>query len=605
MKKILNNKTAQKLIVSTVFSLIMFILLETGIFTSQLNLVSDALYQQHSAPNSEIIIVGIDERALNEFDTWPWTRDVMAKAIEYLNFDPEKRPAVIGIDSLYEGEGENAEFDDYLAEVSGKYGNVVTASFAEFGTSFVENSDGTAYMDSFSILAYEEPYKALRDATEQGHINAMLDSDGILRHALWQLNLPDGREIPSFNQIIYKKYMAHIGESATSIPPMNEQGFWYVPFNSKPFSFDDGISVVDLYNETLDSDIFADKIVLIGPYTTGLLDSYPTAIDRATHMYGVEYQANAISALIDGNLKTVVPRLPQDLLILAISFSTFLWFYERKVWQALIIWVGLTFGLVYAYIFAFNNGYVLTNVLFVPVSITSAFILSIATNYTLSIVEKRKITSTFRRYVAPEVVSELLKDDSEALELGGKEVDIAVLFVDIRGFTTLSEKIKAPVVVEILNRYLTLTGNCVFENNGTLDKFIGDSTMAFWGAPLKQDDYVYKAVKTAIDMVHGGEKLAKEIEDLYGVSIGFGVGVNCGKAVVGNIGSTTRMDYTAIGDTVNTAARLESNAKKGEILVSFDVAREVEGRVKLTSLGSDIKLKGKTNDFEIFRVETT
>ena len=181
--------------------------------------------------------------------------------------------------------------------------------------------------------------------------------------------------------------------------------------------------------------------------------------------------------------------------------------------------------------------------------------------------------------------------------------DIAVLFVDIRGFTPMSELLPPPAVVEILNKYLTLTSSSIIKHKGTLDKFIGDATMAIWGAPLKQEDYIMNAVKAALDIVNGSKALNEELLQQCGRTVGFGVGVHCGPAIVGNIGAPMRMDFTAIGDTVNTAARLEANAPAGKVLISRAVADALEGRIKVTSLGDGIKLKGKAEGFEVLTLD--
>ncbi|MBP5733251.1 MAG: adenylate/guanylate cyclase domain-containing protein [Lachnospiraceae bacterium] len=167
----------------------------------------------------------------------------------------------------------------------------------------------------------------------------------------------------------------------------------------------------------------------------------------------------------------------------------------------------------------------------------------------------------------------------------------------------MSEALPATEVVEILNQYLTLTTKCVMDNHGTLDKFVGDCTMAIWNAPLPQEDYVMNACKAALDMVKGSEELAKELQEKYGRTVAFGVGVHCGKAVVGNIGAKMRMDYTAIGDTVNTAARLEANAPGGCVYISRAVVDALGDRILATSLGTSIKLKGKADGFEIFTLD--
>ena len=239
-----------------------------------------------------------------------------------------------------------------------------------------------------------------------------------------------------------------------------------------------------------------------------------------------------------------------------------------------------------------------------PLMATILFVASVAVNYIRAAREKRRITSTFGRYVDPAVLKELLVQGGAAEQLGGKLFDIAVLFVDIRGFTTMSEALDAPTVVEIINRYLTLTTECIMRYRGTLDKFVGDCTMAFWNAPLPQENAVYLACRAAMDMVEGSKALVEELQAKYGRTVSFGVGVHAGPAVVGNIGAPQRMDYTAIGDTVNTAARLEANAPGGKILISRAGADALGARAKTTSLGDSIKLKGKADVFECLTLDS-
>ena len=214
---------------------------------------------------------------------------------------------------------------------------------------------------------------------------------------------------------------------------------------------------------------------------------------------------------------------------------------------------------------------------------------------------KRSIEKAFSKYVAPQVVAEISKDGSYELKLGGEKRDVAVLFVDIRGFTPLSESLEPEQVVDILNGYLALTTNCIFRHGGTLDKFIGDATMAVFNAPFDTEDYIYKAICTAWDIVQGGNRIEKEFLERYGKHVGFGVGVNCGPAVVGNIGCDFRMDYTAIGDTVNTAARLEANAPRGTVYISEYVYEQVKDRIKVEDVG-EIPLKGKSKGVYVYSV---
>ena len=165
----------------------------------------------------------------------------------------------------------------------------------------------------------------------------------------------------------------------------------------------------------------------------------------------------------------------------------------------------------------------------------------------------------------------------------------------------MSEALEPEQVVAILNEYLNLTTQAIFKNSGTLDKFVGDATMAVFNSPFDLDDYEFKAVCAAKDIVDGGNALEKELLEKYGRSVGFGVGVHCGPAVVGNVGCEFRMDFTAIGDTVNTSARLEANAKKGQVLISDTLYERLKGRIEVNEIGV-IPLKGKANGVFVYEV---
>lgn len=563
--------------------------------------ISDIWYQERAASDGNIVLIGIDQKALEDIGPFQnWERDILAMTIESLNASEDCRPAVIGIDVLFAGERQE-DGDAWLAEAAGQYGNVVTACAAEFADVYTEGEDGQLYRDRFFIQAYEEPYPALRETAVYGHINAMLDKDGILRHHLWEIKLPDGREIPSFAKAVANRFREEMGKEEIKTPPIDKNGFWYVPFSGGPGDYSESISVADLLSGERTAEEFAGKIVLIGSYAAGLQDMYVTSADHAVPMYGVEYQANVIQALLWENYKKEVSDLPQFIVLFLLLLLCGLDFWKQKIRHATILWAGIVGIYLAGTRLAYSQGYIL-HILWIPLGVTVLYIGSIGVNYIVSVLEKRHVTDTFKRYVAPEIVNEVLREKGKG-ENGGKIMDIAVLFVDVRGFTAMSEALHPQEVVEILNRYLTLIANCIISNEGTLDKFIGDAAMAFWGAPLPQEDYVMKAVRAAEDMRQGSAELSKALMEKYGRTVSFGIGVHVGEAVVGNIGSPKRMDYTAIGDTVNTASRLESNAPGGTIYISRAVADRLKGRICTTSLESTIHLKGKAEGFEILTMD--
>lgn len=591
---------AIKIVIAIVVAFAFCIIAATGLLDRADGVVSDALYQSERSTDGEIIVVGMDQRALDEIGPLPWPRSVMADAVSFLN-SAEEPPAVIALDVLYVGESGDPSSDDYLAAVCQNGGNVVTASAATFGSEIVDEGE-SFYLNDRSVLAYDEPFEALKQSTNTGHINTMADNDGIIRHALLSYDLPDGERIKSFSRTIYEKYCEQKG-TVPNPEPKTTEGFFYIPYTAKSGGYYDFVSVSDLYYGTIDSSFFSGKIVLIGPYAAGLQDEYRTSLDHAVSTYGVEIQANLVDAFRRGFYPREAGKTVQLIILFLICFLSLMFFYDRKVlpsvaWEVCccVLFIGI------AYLLYGQAGIVL-HVLWIPLFVSILFVAAVAINYIRSQREKRMVTNTFGHYVDPAIMNQLLEQGTSALELGGKTYDIAVLFVDIRGFTTMSEALDPPTVVEIINSYLTLTTECIMKNHGTLDKFVGDCTMAFWNAPLPQEDPVYLACCAAMDMVEGSKALGEELLKRFGRTVSFGIGVNWGPAVVGNIGAPLRMDYTAIGDTVNTSARLEANAPGGKILISRAVADILGDRAKVTSLGDSIKLKGKAEGFEILTLD--
>jgi adenylate cyclase len=596
----MKNKLLNKILICLLAAAVITGLAWTGWLTSPDNTVSDALYQRPKVTDGEIVVIGIDQRAIETFGPMPWNRSIFADAIGYLDADPETAPAAIGLDVLFVGASADPDADDYLAEMAALGENVVVAVAAQFGTGITETDAGFS-LDSV-VRGWDAPYEDLAAVTRQGQINAMAESGGAIRHARLAIDAPGVGRVKSFARVLYEMYCDYRGEEPNPEPETNRDGAYYLSFTAKPGAYYTGVSVLDLIEGTVDPEEFAGKIVLIGPYATGMQDDYPTAIDRTNTMYGVEIQANAIDNFRANFYPKEAPAWIPLAVLFAVSFALVLLLWDRRVGAAVAIWLGACSVWIGIARILYGAGVVLP-VLYVPLAATILFIASVAMNYIRAAREKRFVQNTFGHYVDPAVMKQLLDGGAETLELGGKLYDIAVLFVDIRGFTTMSEALDPPTVVEIINKYLTLTTECIMKNHGTLDKFVGDCTMAFWNAPFPQEDAIWLACRAAMDMVEGSKALGEELQQRFGRSVTFGVGVNFGPAVVGNIGAPQRMDYTAIGDTVNTAARLEANAPGGKILISRVVADALGSRAEVTSLGDTIKLKGKAEGFEILTLD--
>jgi adenylate cyclase len=215
-----------------------------------------------------------------------------------------------------------------------------------------------------------------------------------------------------------------------------------------------------------------------------------------------------------------------------------------------------------------------------------------------------KIKSTFKKYVSENIVDELLKNET-SLELGGSQNEVCILFCDIRGFTSMSEKMKPNEVVYLLNHYFDAMIEVVFNHNGTLDKIIGDELMVLYGVPLKNENDAQVAVNSAIAMFEALKKFNLEMESQNFPALEIGIGINYGKVVCGNIGSERQMNYTVIGDHVNLAARLCSHAKPGEIVISSSVIEKLSSKENFIEQ-KPIFVKGKKNEIPnwILKAET-
>lgn len=587
-------KNTKKILSAVIAALLTFGAIFTGVFDAVDKSAEDRLYHHAGNINGKIKIIKIDDRTMNQMgDFSGWTRDVYADLVETLCVSEDVRPAVIGFDVLFSNEKE-AESDERFAKVCEESGNVVTAFSYVFTKAVTTDVNGNLDVDALAVQEKVIPYEALRNATEQGFANALMDNDDNIIRSSFLYYEEDGTK--SFSAAVYEKYMEAQGMTAVYPTEDSTMAFRY---SGTPSDYEN-VSLVDVLNGEVPAEAFDDCIVLVGAYAAGMLDAYFVPVERGQQMYGVEIHANVIQALMEGKTLNTIPVWVDALLAAAIVAALVLICEKLSVIKVLLVCLGTAIVKLLAGYFLFQMGYS-GNVMVLPVMAVVIAIYYVGLHYYKARAAKKSIENAFQKYVAPQVVDEIAKDDTYELTLGGENRDIAVMFVDIRGFTPLSESLEPEQVVDILNGYLELTTRSIFRHGGTLDKFIGDATMAVFNAPFDTEDYVYNAVLTAWDIVQGGNRIEEEYVKRYGKQVGFGVGVNCGPAVVGNIGCEFRMDYTAIGDTVNTAARLEANAPKGKVYISEYVYEHVKDRIKVEEVG-EIPLKGKSKGVFVYAI---
>lgn len=593
----MNKEIIRKIIVSAIVAILTFVFSVTGILYSFDKMIADGWYQKPTPTNPQIKIIAIDEKTLQAYgDMKTWNRSIPADLVDKLYAQEEYAPSVTVFDIMYISEVDE-ESDLRFAESCKKAGNIITAVNTVYETKVTKQGDNLI-VDESHIGMVEYPYTALKEASSYGYANTIQDKDGYIRYATTEVNY-EGEVIEALAVKAYKMYCEDQGLTPV-MPETFENNKFGFTYSGKSGAYEI-LSLVDVLEGKIAPQAFTNSIVFVGAYAPGMQDAYNIAIQKGAQMYGVEIHANILEALMEGKTNLPVSNVMFGIVVAIIVavFAVVCW--KSKIMVSTIILVAVIILNFVAGKLLYNNGKVM-NLVIIPIMFLLTYAYFLIEGYLTEILRRRKVVSAFKKYVAPQVVDEISKQGDFKIVLGGESRDIAVLFVDIRGFTPMSESLEPEQVVEILNEYLRLTTESIFKNGGTLDKFIGDATMAVFNAPFDLDDYIYRAVCTARDIAAGSQELEEKLMARFGKTVSFGIGVNCGRAVVGNIGCDFRMDYTAIGDTVNTAARLESNAKKGQILISEYVYEAVKDRVEVTEIG-EIPLKGKSKGVFVYQVD--
>ena len=590
------RKNLQPVLEALAAGVIVFLLTATNLFSALDYIARDGLYQAPRGIKSDIKIIGIDAKTLTEYgriDTW--SRSIYADLINTLCVDDNTKPAVIGFDILFESEIEGNDGDQLFSEAAAKHGNVVVVNQLSYSKKWETDKDGILY---YPVDGVASPYAGLRDAASVGYCNVSQDSDGKVRRLI-PAEVFEGTTYKSFATVMYERYCAITGITPNAIPT-DKTGRTMINYSGKPGDYE-YISMSDVLNGNIDPRVFDDSVVFVGAYDPEMHDDFNVPNGGSSQMYGVEIHANIFQSYLQGrfalNGNAYILALITGIAAMLLHFL----FRKLKTWQSVILLVASIGAEVSLLVWINNNGYS-HSIIYFPLVLILSFIYSLGINYLLERRKKNKVLNAFRKYVAPQIVEEIAKKGDFEIKVGGENRDIAVLFVDIRGFTTMSEALEPEQVVEILNEYLTLTTKSIFDNSGTLDKFVGDATMAVFNSPFYLEDYEYKAVCAAMDIVKGGEAIEEKFQKRFGRSVGFGVGVNCGPAVIGNVGCDFRMDFTAIGDTVNNAARLEANAEKGQVLISDVLYERLKDRLEVAEVG-EIPLKGKTKGVFVYEVK--
>ena len=553
--------------------------------------VRDFVYQSTGQTDPRISLIGIDEETLSKYGKIEvWGRSKLADLITYLTEDPEKAPAVIAVDIGVYSE-KDPEEDARLTEAVRKAGNVVLVSSVSFATEVKTDKNGfTAFQKAAGM---EEPFPELKDAALGiGHSNIFLDGDGYARHALGSLTVGDAR-VSSFAYTAARCYM---GQADPRFD--RENGRFFVEYSGLPGDYFGALGNGTSFCKVLEGDVpreaFRGNIVFIGAYATGMQDHYYITSNRAQMMNGVEIQANIAAQIINGRYYREAGIRLRELLIVLFGGICGLLLYKTDFRRGMLLSLAAAAAYAGCSVALFHLVHIVMPILSPVLVMILPCVIRSLTEYLNLHQERQRLVMNFSRYMPQSVAEKVAQKAVEGQEdeaFPGEERDIAVMFVDIRGFTTMSESMDSRQAAQLINSFLDVTTAVVFRYGGTIDKFIGDCTMVLFNAPLDQDDYVFRAISAALDIQKYIRTVPVDTDD-PDKAIRVGIGIDCGKAVVGNIGSKFRMDYTAIGDTVNTASRMEGLAQADEILISSHVYDRVKDRISCVYRGG-VLLKGK------------
>jgi adenylate cyclase len=532
-------------------------------------------------PASPIVIVTIDEDSFDGLNlAWPWPRAVHAK---FLDIVGRGGPAAIGMDILFtEPSSRGAEDDEALGAAVDRVRDriVLAAALTTVGDA------------SFVKQALNPPIPAIRGRAAFGSADYDSDADAFVRRATLKRDFQD-REWAGFDLLIYR-----IGERdglARGAAPAGPEVL--VNYRGGPGTFP-MVAYHRVVTGEIPPEVFEGKIVLVGATTPTLHDIFPTPFASQSGMSGVEIHANTLETLF----QDIALRRPSRALVPVLAVAAGAAAAVVATAFRPLPAFGITAGVLAVYLaashLAFLWGRYWMEVVPVPLALLVTYAGTVAKNFTQEQREKRRLS----RFFSPAVVAEIVRHKDDAKLAAGRR-RMTVLFSDIRGFTSMSEKMEPEEVVAFLREYLTVMTEAVFRHGGTVDKYIGDAIMALYNVPFETPDHARRAVRTALEFQERLQPLAERFAAKYGGTLACGVGIHTGDAVVGTIGSEQRLEYTAIGDTINLGSRLEGLTKDFSvpIIMSEATAAEVAGQFASRDLG-EVTVKGKAIPVKIYAV---
>ncbi len=600
---------------------------------------------QNAKASDDIVLVVIDDKSLHQLGRWPWKRTRYGEIFEYIsNYTQAKQ---IGYDAIIVApDTENPQSDkEFYNQI--KNLDKLSAGVGFSNTNF-KNIDEKLYekllfdkneiqiedkrskkfkqwSDYKSFSAFQKDY--LKNIKNLGSVNTNMDNDGYIRKVDQVINYK-GKLYPSLGLLMYSKHtgikhfvltdkylLAKNNQYSLKMPITNKYGIAYS--NIYFYKTDDGlyshqkISASDVINSLeaikkdekpiLDGEIFKDKIVFVGANANAqaLQDIKRTPISDT--FSGVDIQATNLDNIINNEFYRNTGEIYNILNVALVFIMAFVLVCTLPIPVAILSCACLMFMYLIFAFFMYSNK-VAINLILPEIFILFAIGCAYLYRYLLEGKKKEKIQSAMGKYLSRDVMQNVV-NNIDSVKLGGKRANVTVLFADIRGFTSISEKLSAEEVTKILNEYFTAIVPIIEKHNGILNKFMGDAVLAVFGEPIENNHHALDAVKCADAMLKKVKQLQEKWLEEGKPKIEIGVGISTGEAFVGNIGSEERLEYTVIGDTVNTASRIENYNKvyRTKFLISQETFEQVQKHVDVIKI-REVSIRGKAKKINIYEV---
>jgi adenylate cyclase len=580
-----------------------------GVINRSFDAAQDQLFPAPAA-DPRITLVAIDQRSKDDLGAYPWLNSYHAKVINYLaSLHPKVILYDVILDHLTPSDPEDptAKPDDELASAIKNAGNVVLVCTAddaprpEFSTAAAVVGDrGLGSPDAADAVRGVELRPKKSCPENEGDEPAFIEA----------LRIAEGINVP---------LVTNASRTETTFGPH------HIPLvnNQMLINFTKGGSPTCAYVDALNAscphpESITGHIVVVGTKLIDAGDVYSQAvsfyhdgsfcpISRQSCMlgnqnYGYRILGDAMSTILSDRYLRMQPPISMYLAILLLSAIVGLVVYLPSFRNGVLITVGILLAYFAVILLLGQSGY-LSDPLYAPIAVALAASFSLGARYVLEERERRKVELIFGHYIDPRIARQLAASKSvDEIISRGERRDLTMLFVDIRGFTAMSEAMRAEDVLAVIQDYLEEMSALIFKWDGTIDKYVGDEIVAIWNAPIAQPNHALLALRCAYDLVNTAPTLLAKLAAKGLPPISWGIGINSGPAVVGNMGSKDRLQYTALGDTVNTASRFCGAAEAFTVIIgqpTFDACAQLIAVDQVPG----IQLKGKSAErFRVFRV---